>query len=107
MGIYGVEDDFWVDGYHFEVGFSNDNAVGLCQRDVTVGHRRSVEDLALSDFTGLQLLEAYTGPDRVMRQETLAHQVELLRASYKRGATSATCEQYSFVTPRKERPQAS
>jgi hypothetical protein len=83
MGMYGVEEEFWVDEYHFEVSFSSDNAVGLCQRDVTVGHRRSVEDLALSDFTGLQLLEAYTGPDRVMRQETLAHQVELLRASYK------------------------
>ena len=56
MGIYGVEEDFWVDEYHFEVSFSNDNAVGLCQRDVTVGHRTKVEDLALSDFTGRQLL---------------------------------------------------
>jgi hypothetical protein len=83
MGIYGVEEDFWVDEYHFEVSFSNDNAVGLCQRDVTVGHRRKVEDLALTDFTGQQLLEAYTGPDRVQRQETFAHQVESLRASYK------------------------
>jgi hypothetical protein len=83
MGIYGVEDDFWVDGYHFEVGFSNDNAVGLCQRDVTVGHRRKVEDLALSDFTGRQLLEAYTGPDRGGRQQAFADQIESLRASYK------------------------
>ena len=83
MGIYGVEDDFWVDGYHFEVGFSNDNAVGLCQRDVTVGHRRKVEDLALGDFTGRQLLEAYTGPDRGGRQQAFANQIESLRASYK------------------------
>jgi hypothetical protein len=83
MGIYGVEKEFWVDEYHFEVSFSSDNTVGLCQRDVTVGHRRSVEDLALSDFAGLQLLEAYTGPDRVMRQETFAYQVESLRVSYK------------------------
>jgi hypothetical protein len=83
MGIYGVEDDFWVDGYHFEVGFSNDNAVGLCQRDVTVGYRRKVEDLALSDFTGRQLLEAYAGPDRGGRDQTFADQIESLRASYK------------------------
>jgi hypothetical protein len=83
MGIYGVEDDFWVDGYHFEVGFSNDNAVGLCQRDVTVGHRRKVEDLALSDFTGRQLLEAYTGHDRGGRQQAFGDQIESLRASYK------------------------
>ena len=83
MGIYGVEDDFWVDGYHFEVGFSNDNAVGLCQRDVTVGHRRKVEDLALSDFTGRQLLEAYTGHDRRGREQAFADQIESLRVSYK------------------------
>jgi hypothetical protein len=83
MGMYGVEEEFWVDEYHFEVSFSSDNTVGLCQRDVTVGHRRKVEDLVLSDFTGLQLLEAYNGPDRVLRQETFAHQVESLRASYK------------------------
>src|SRR6266566_8045647 len=83
MGIYGIEEDFWVDEYHFEVSFSNDNAVGLCQRDVTVGHRRQVEDLALSDFTGQQLLEAYTGPDRGGRQEAFADQIESLRASYK------------------------
>jgi hypothetical protein len=83
MGIYGVEDDFWVDGYHFEVGFSNDNAVGLCQRDVTVGYCRKVEDLELSDFTGRQLLEAYTGPDRGGRQQAFADQIESLRASYK------------------------
>ena len=83
MGIYGVEDDFWVGEYHFEVSFSNDNAVGLCQRDVTVGYRRKVEDLALSDFTGQQLLEAYTGPDRGERQQAFADQAEALRASYK------------------------
>jgi hypothetical protein len=83
MGIYGVEEDFWVDEYHFEVSFSNDNAVGLCQRDVTVGHRRKVEDLALSDFTGQQLLEAYTGPDRGGRQQAFADQIESLRASSK------------------------
>jgi len=83
MGIYGIEEDFWVDEYHFEVSFSNDNAVGLCQRDVTVGHRRKVEDLALSDFTGQQLLEAYSGPDRGGRQQALADQIESLRASYK------------------------
>jgi hypothetical protein len=83
MGIYGVEDDFWVDGYHFEVGFSNDNAVGLCQRDVEVGYRRKVEDLALSDFTGRQLLEAYTAPDRGGRDQSFADQIESLRASYK------------------------
>ena len=83
MGIYGVEDDFWVDGYHFEVGFSNDNAVGLCQRDVTVGYRRKVEDLALSDFTGRQLLEAYIGPDRGGREQAFADQIESLRSSYK------------------------
>jgi len=83
MGIYGVEADFWVDAYHFEVSFSNDNAVGLCQRDVTVGYRRKVEDLALSDFTGQQLLEAYTGPDRGGRQDTFADQIESLRVSYK------------------------
>jgi hypothetical protein len=83
MGIYGVEEDFWVDEYHFEVSSSNDNAVGLCQRDVTVGHRRQVEDLALSDFTGQQLLEAYTGPDRGGRQQAFADQIESLRASYK------------------------
>jgi hypothetical protein len=83
MGIYGVEEDFWVGEYHFEVSFSNDNAVGLCQRDVTVGHRRKVEDLALSDFTGQQLLEAYTGPDREGRQQAFADQIESLRASYK------------------------
>ena len=83
MGIYGVEDDFWVGEYHFEVSFSNDNAVGLCQRDVTVGHRRKVEDLALSDFTGQQLLEAYTGPDRGERQQASADRAEALRASYK------------------------
>jgi hypothetical protein len=83
MGIYGVEEEFWVDAYHFEVSFSNDNAVGLCQRDVTVGQRRKVEDLALSDFTGQQLLAAYDVSDRVRRQETFAHQVESLRASYK------------------------
>ena len=83
MGIYGVEDDFWVDGYHFEVGFSNDNAVGLCQRDVTVGYRRKVEDLALSDFAGRQLLEAYTGPDRRGREQAFADQIESIRASYK------------------------
>ena len=34
MRIYGVEDDFWVDGYHFEVGSSNENAVGLCQMEL-------------------------------------------------------------------------
>ena len=83
MGIYGVEEEFWVDEYHFEVSFSSDNAVGLCQRDVTVGQRRKVEDLALSDFTRQQLLAAYDGSDRAMRQETFAHQVELLRTSYK------------------------
>jgi hypothetical protein len=83
MGIYGVEDDFWVDGYHFEVGFSNDNAVGHGPRDVTVGFRRKVEDLALSDFTGRQLLEAYAGPDRGGRDQTFADQIESLRASYK------------------------
>ena len=83
MGMYGVEEDFWAAEYHFEVSFSSDNTVGLCQRDVTVGHRREVEDLALSDFTGLQLLEAYNGPERVLRQETFAHQIESLRASYK------------------------
>jgi hypothetical protein len=83
MGMYGVEEDFWVAEYHFEVSFSSDNAVGLCQQDVTVGHRRKVEDLALSEFTGQQLLEAYNGPDRVRRQEAFAHQVESLRASYK------------------------
>jgi hypothetical protein len=83
MGMYGVEEEFWVDEYHFEVSFSSDNAVGLCQQDVAVGHRRKVEDLALAEFTGLQLLEAYDGPDRVMRQETFAQQIELLRASSK------------------------
>jgi hypothetical protein len=83
MGIYGVEDDFWVDGYHFEVGFSNDNAVGHGPRDVTVGYRQKVEDLALSDFTGRQLLEAYTGPDRGGREQAFADQIESLRASYK------------------------
>jgi hypothetical protein len=83
MGLYGVEEEFWVDEYHFEVSFSSDNTVGLCQRDVTVGHRRKVEDLALTDFTGQQLLEAYTGPDRVLRQEDFVHQIESLRASYK------------------------
>src|SRR5215471_5080662 len=83
MGIYGAEDDFWVDGYHFEVGFSNDNAVGHGPRDVTVGYRRKVEDLALSDFTGRQLLEAYTGLDRGGRQQAFADQIESLRASYK------------------------
>jgi hypothetical protein len=83
MGIYGVEDDFWVDEYHFEVSFSSDNAVGLCQRDVTVGRRQKVEDLALNDFTGQQLLEAYTGPDQEGRQKTFTRQIESLRASYK------------------------
>jgi len=83
MGIYGVEEDFWVGAYHFEMSFSNDNAVGLCQRDVTVGYRTKVEDLALGDFTGLQLLEAYTGPDREGRQQAFADQIESLRASYK------------------------
>ena len=81
MGIYGVEDDFWVDGYRFEVGFSNDNAVGLGQRDVTVGYRQKVEDLALSDFTCRQLLKAYTGPDRGRREQAFADQIESLRAS--------------------------
>src|SRR5713101_3458946 len=81
--MYGVEEEFWVDDYHFEVSFSSDNAVGLCQRDVTVAHRRKVEDLALSDFTGQQLLAAYDGPDRVRRQETFTQQIESLRASYK------------------------
>ncbi|MGZ6365634.1 MAG: hypothetical protein ACXWPS_06670 [Ktedonobacteraceae bacterium] len=81
MGIYGVEDDFWVGEYQFEVSFSNDNAVGLCQRDITVAYRRKVEDLALSDFTGQQLLEAYTGPDRGERQQAFANQAEALRAS--------------------------
>jgi hypothetical protein len=83
MGIYGVEDDFWFGEYQFEVSFSNDNAVGLCQRDITVAYRRKVEDLALSDFTGQQLLEAYTGPDRGGRQQAFANQAEALRASYK------------------------
>lgn len=83
MGIYGLEEEFWVNEYHFEVSFSSDNDVGLCQRDVLVGHRRNVEDLALTDFAGVQLLKAYEGPDRVMRQEAFAHQVESLRASYK------------------------
>jgi hypothetical protein len=83
MGIYGVEEDFWVGAYHFEVSFSNDNAVGLCHRDVTVGYRTKVEDLALGDFTGLQLLEAYTGPDRGERQQAFADQIESLRVSYK------------------------
>jgi hypothetical protein len=83
MGIYGVEDDFWVGEYHFEVSFSNDNAVGLCQRDVTVGYRRKVEDLALSDFTGQQLLEAYTGHDLGERQQAFADQAEARSASYK------------------------
>ncbi|MGZ3646797.1 MAG: hypothetical protein ACXVCM_23435, partial [Ktedonobacteraceae bacterium] len=40
-------------------------------------------DLALSDFTGQQLLEAYTGPDRGERQQAFANQAEALRASYK------------------------
>jgi hypothetical protein len=83
MGMYGVEEEFWIVEYHFEVSFSSDNTVGLCQRDVTVGHRRKIEDLALTDFTGQQLLEAYTGPDRVLRQEDFVHQIESLRASYK------------------------
>jgi hypothetical protein len=83
MGIYGLEEEFWVDEYHFEVSFSSDNDVGLSQQDVTVGQHRKVEDLALSDFTGQQLLAAYQGSDRVPRQETFARQVESLRASYK------------------------
>ena len=83
MGIYCVEDDFWIDGYHFEVGFSNDNAVGHGPRDVTVGYRRKVEDLALSDFTGRQLLETYSGHDRGGREQSFADQIESLRASYK------------------------
>ncbi len=53
------------------------------KQDVTVAQRRKVEELALSDFTGQQLLAAYQGPDRVPRQETFARQVESLRASYK------------------------
>jgi hypothetical protein len=83
MEIYGVEEQFWVDGYQFEVSFSDDNAVGLCQRDIWVAHRRKVEDLALADFTGPQLLEAYVGPDADQRKVAFAQRREALRASYK------------------------
>ena len=32
MVMYGVEEEFWVGEYHFEMNFSNDYTVGLCQR---------------------------------------------------------------------------
>lgn len=83
MSFYGIEEDFWIGHYRFEVYFSNDNAVGLCQRDISVAPRKALEDLALADLTGPQLLEAYTGPDQDVRKEAFAHQIETLRASYK------------------------
>jgi len=83
MGLYGVEKAFWVGDAYLEVSFSNDNVVGLCQRDVTVGHRRKGEDLALTGFTGPQLFEASCGPDHDARKEAFAQRLEALRASYK------------------------
>src|SRR5258708_3988878 len=83
MGIYGIEEDFWIGDYHFEVYFSNDNAVGLCQRDISVAQRKALEDLALTDLTGPQLLEAYHGPDQDVRKEAFAYGLEALRTSYK------------------------
>jgi hypothetical protein len=83
MGTYGVEEEFWVGDYRFEVNFSNDYAVGLCQRDIWVAQRKPLEDLALTDFTGPQLLRAYDGPDQDMRKEAFAQRLEALRTSYK------------------------
>ncbi len=54
MGMYGVEEEFWVSEYHFEVNFSNDYAVGHGPRDIWVARRKMLEDLALTDFTGPQ-----------------------------------------------------
>jgi len=39
MGMYGVEEEFWVSEYHFEVNFSNDYAVGHGPRDIWVARR--------------------------------------------------------------------
>jgi hypothetical protein len=83
MGMYGVEEECWVGEYHFEVNFSNDYAVGLCQRDIWVARRKMLEDLALTDFTGPQLLGAYDGPDQDVQKEAFAHRLEALRTSYK------------------------
>jgi len=83
MSFYGIEEDFWIGDYRFEVYFSNDNAVGLFQRDISVARRKALEDLVLTDLTGPQLLEAYTGPDQDVRKEAFAHRIETLRASYK------------------------
>lgn len=83
MSFYGIEEDFWIGNYRFEVYFSNDNAVGLGQRDISVARRKALEDLALTDLTGPQLLEAYIGPDQDVRKEAFAHQIETLRTSYK------------------------
>ena len=83
MGIYGLEEQFWVGDYQFDVGFSNDNDVGLNQRDVYVGKRRKVEDLTLADFTGSQLLQAYCGPDAEQRRQDYTHSREALVTSYK------------------------
>ncbi len=54
MGMYGVEEEFWVGEYHFEVNFSNGYAVGLCQRDIWMARRKMLEDLARTSFTGPQ-----------------------------------------------------
>ena len=82
MGMYGVEEEFWVGDYRFEVNFSHDYAGGLCQRDLWMAQRKPLEDLALADFTGPQLLGAYDGPDQDMRKEVFAQRREALRTSY-------------------------
>src|SRR5213078_1896164 len=82
MGRYGVEEEFWVGEYHFEVNFSNDDAGGHGPRDIWVARRKVLEDLALTGFTGPQLLEAYDGPDQDVQKEAFAHRLEALRTSY-------------------------
>jgi hypothetical protein len=83
MGIYGLEEQFWVGDYQFDVGFSNENDVGLSQRDICVGQRRKVEDLTLAEFTGPQLLQAYRGPDADQRKDVFTNSREAVVASYK------------------------
>lgn len=83
MGMYGVEEGFWVGDDRFEVNASSDYAVGHGSRDIWVAHRKTLADLARTSFTGSQLLGAYDGPDQNMRKQAFAQRLETLRTSYK------------------------
>ncbi len=83
MGRYGVEEQFWVGDYRFEVNASSDYAGGHGPPDIWVAHRKTLEDLARTSFTGPQLLGAYDGPDQNMRKEALAQRLDRPVGSYR------------------------